>query len=324
MTIREYVMRGRAPDRDRAAQIAGILETLATAGTVIAREVRRAALTGRTGYTGGENFTGDRQKKLDVAGNEVVLDAFRKGGPIASIISEEDDKPVPTATPEAPWVLCTDPIDGSSNTDVNGPLGTIFSICRRRADGRFPQGADIAAAGYILYGPSTIFALSAGDGAAAFTLDEDAGAWVATHPALRCPPRGRSFCANLGRQRGWHPNLRAWLDWVTDTDTATGRPYSLRYIGALVADLHRCLIDGGIYVYPADPKNRDGKLRLLYECAPLAFLTEQAGGRAGTGDTRILDVEATAAHQHSPLVIGSADDVAQYESFMKTGKERRP
>jgi fructose-1,6-bisphosphatase I len=328
MTIREYALRGqgkgRAGDGARAAAVvADIVETLARAGIAIAREVRRAALTGQTGYAGGENTTGDRQKKLDVAGNQIVLDAFMKGGPVAAIISEEDDQPVPTATPDAPWVLCTDPIDGSSNTDVDGPLGTIFSICERHAGGRFPQGADIKAAGYVLYGPSTIFALSTGDGAAAFTLDDESGAWVATHPALRCPPRGRTFSANLGRQRDWHPHLRAFVDWATDTDKATGRPWSLRYIGALVADLHRCLIDGGVYFYPGDPKHKDGKLRLLYECAPLAFLTEQAGGKATTGDRRILDVEATAAHQRSPLVIGSADDVARYEQFMQTGKETR-
>jgi fructose-1,6-bisphosphatase I len=324
MTIREYALRGKPAGGVAAGGVADILESLSTAGRAIALEVRRAALTGRTGYSGGENITGDRQKKLDLAGNQIVLDAFMKGGPVAAVISEEDDQPVPTATPDAPFILCTDPIDGSSNTDVDGPLGTIFSICARRGGGRFPQGADIAAAGYILYGPSTIFACSAGDGAAAFTLDEDAGAWVGTHPALRCPRRGRTFSANLGRQREWHPHLRAWLDWVTATDKDTGRPWSLRYIGALVADLHRCLIEGGIYFYPGDPKHKDGKLRLLYECAPLAFLTEQAGGRAITGDKRILDVETTAAHQRSPLVIGSADDVAQYESFMKTGKETRP
>jgi fructose-1,6-bisphosphatase I len=320
MTIREYAMKTRAIDRDRAGEVAGILETLARAGTEISREVRRAALSGRTGYSGGENKSGERQKKLDVAGNDVVLGAFTGGGPIAAIVSEEDDTPVPTATPEAPWMLCTDPIDGSSNTDVNGPLGTIFSISRRRADGRFPQGSDIAAAGYILYGPSTIMAFSAGDGAAAFTLDEDQGGWVMTHPALRCPARAPAFSANLGRQGEWHPHLRAWLDWATSSDGASGRPYSLRYIGSLTADLHRCLIEGGLYFYPPDPKHKDGKLRLLYECAPLAFLTEQAGGRASTGAGRVLDVEATAAHQRCPLVIGSADEVALFETFMRTGR----
>jgi len=320
MTLRDYVLKSRGLEKPRAALVADIVDSLAGAGRTIAREVRRAALEGTTGYAGGENITGDRQKKLDIAGNNVVLDAFRKGGPIAAIISEEDDEPVPTATPDAPFVLCTDPIDGSSNTDIDGPLGTIFSISHRRAASPVPQGSDIAASGYILYGPSTILALSAGDGAAAFTLDDERGAWVATHPALRCPPSGRTFSANLGRQREWHPHLRAWLDWVTDSDAASGRPYSLRYIGSLCADLHRCFIEGGLYFYPPDHKNKDGKLRLLYECAPLAFLAEQAGGRASTGAMRILEVQATQPHQRSPLVLGSADEVARFEAFMSTGK----
>ena len=184
-----------------------------------------------------------------------------------------------------------------------------------------PQGRDLLAAGYILYGPSTIAAFAAtGMPARAYTLDEERGAWEPTHPALTCPEKGKTFSANLGRQGEWHPNLRAYLDWLTATDKESERPYSLRYIGALVADLHRCLIEGGIYFYPGDPKHPDGKLRLLYECAPLAFLTEAAGGRASDGTRRILEVEATAAHQRCPLVIGSAADVALYEQFMRTGR----
>jgi len=304
----------------RAAALAALCEKMAAAGVAIAREVRRAALTGRTGYSGGANVTGDRQKKLDVVGNALVLDAFRKSDQVAAIVSEEDAQPVPTDHPEAPYVLSTDPIDGSSNTDIDGPLGTIFSFSTRRPGGAMPRGADILAAGYVLYGPSTIVAISAGAGAAAFTLDEERGAWAMTHPALRCPERGATFSANLGRSREWHPHLRAYLDHVMGSDQETKRPYSLRYIGALVADLHRCLIEGGIYFYPPDPKNTQGKLRLMYECLPLAFLTEQAGGRASDGTRRLLDVEAASAHARSPLVLGSAREVELYETFMKTGR----
>jgi fructose-1,6-bisphosphatase I len=286
----------------------------------VAREVRRAAFSGQTGYAGGTNITGDQQKKLDVLGNTIVLEALERSRLVAAIVSEEDEKPVVTKTPDAPYVVCTDPIDGSSNTDVNGPLGTIFSIAPRPPNGGMPQGRDLVAAGYILYGPATIAAFAAtGLPARAFTLDEENETWVATHPRLKCPERGRTFSANLGRQAEWHPNLRAYLVWLTATDKESGRPYSLRYIGALVADLHRCLIEGGIYFYPGDPKHKDGKLRLLYECAPLAFLTESAGGRASDGTRRVLEVEATAAHQRCPLVIGSAGEVARYEQFMKTG-----
>ena len=304
----------------RAQAIAGLCEQMAAAGLAIAREVRRAALTGRTGYAGGANVSGDRQKKLDVVGNALVLDAFRKSQHVAAIVSEEDVQAVLTEHPEAPYVLSTDPIDGSSNTDIDGPLGTIFSFSTRRPDGGMPRGGDIVAAGYVLYGPSTICAVSAGAGAAAFTLDEERSAWVRTHPELRCPERGSTFSANLGRSREWHPHLRAYLDHLMASDKETKRPYSLRYIGALVADLHRCLIEGGIYFYPPDPKNTQGKLRLMYECLPLAFLTEQAGGRASDGTRRLLDVEAASAHARSPLVLGSAKEVDLYETFMKTGR----
>ena len=303
------------------AGVVDLLDRFAEAGRRIAREVRRAALSGKTGYAGGTNITGDRQKKLDVVGNDIVLEALEASRLVAAIVSEEDEKPVVTQSPDAPFVVCTDPIDGSSNTDVDGPLGTIFSIAPRPASAGLPQGKDLVAAGYVLYGPSTLMAVAAqGVAARAFTLDEDRGTWVESHPRLACPERGRTFSANLGRQREWHPHLRAYLDWLTASDKAGGRPYSLRYIGALVADLHRCLIEGGIYFYPGDPKNPDGKLRLLYECAPLAFLTESAGGRASDGARRVLEVEATTAHQRCPLVIGSAGDVALYERFMKTGR----
>lgn len=301
--------------------VVDLLDRIAEAGRKVAREVRRAALSGETGYAGGINTTGDRQKKLDVLGNDLILEALEASRLVAAVVSEEDEKPVVTKTPDAPYVVCTDPIDGSSNTDIDGPLGTIFSIAPRPAGGGLPQGRDLIAAGYVLYGPSTLMAVAAqGLPARAFTLDEERGAWVLTHPRLACPERGRTFSANLGRQREWHPHLRAYLDWLTATDKATGRPYSLRYIGALVGDLHRCLIEGGIYFYPGDPKNPDGKLRLLYECAPLAFLTESAGGRCSDGTRRVLEVEAKAAHQRCPLVIGSAADVALYEQFMKTGR----
>jgi fructose-1,6-bisphosphatase I len=259
------------------------------------------------------------RKKLDIIGNDLVLDAFRKDPRIAAIVSEEDDDPVPTGNPKAPYVLCTDPIDGSSNTDIDGPLGTIFSFSHRRDGTAFPRGADIAAAGYVLYGPSTILAFSAGEGATAFTLDTEKGDWIRTHPSLRCPERGRTFSANLGRSREWHPNLRAYLDWLMQDDPETNRPYSLRYIGALCADLHRCFIEGGLYFYPPDARNRNGKLRLMYELLPLAFLAEQAGARASTGERRVLEVEAKSAHERAPLVIGSAADVTIYETFLRKG-----
>jgi len=319
MTIAEYVTKSRRLEPSAARDLGALAERLAEAGCAIAREVQRAALSGHTGYAGGENVSGDRQKKLDVIGNDLVLDAFRSDPRIAAIVSEEDAQPVPTKNPQAPWVLCTDPIDGSSNTDIDGPLGTIFSFAHRPDGGGLPKGSDIAASGYVLYGPSTIVALTAGDGAAAFTLDAENDAWVLTHPLLRCPERGKTFSANLGRSREWHPHLRAYLDWLMQDDPQTNRPYSLRYIGALCAYLHRCFIEGGLYFYPPDAKNRNGKLRLMYEILPLAFLAEQAGGKASTGERRVLELEAKTAHERAPFVIGSARDVTTYETFLRKG-----
>jgi fructose-1,6-bisphosphatase I len=319
-TIGGYVASSPALQGDARTAIAELCREMARAGVAIAREVRRAALTGRTGYAGGQNVTGDKQKKLDVVGNDLVLDLFKKSPHVCAIVSEEDEQPVPTASARGAYVLATDPIDGSSNTDIDGAVGTIFSFSHRREGGAMPRGADIAAAGYVLYGPSTIFAVSSGAGAAAFTFDEEKKTWVLTHPGMRCPERGKTFSANLGRAREWHPHLQAYLDYVTDDDKATQRPYSLRYVGALVADLHRCLIEGGIYFYPPDPKNPQGKLRLMYECLPLAFLTEQAGGRSSDGTRRLLDVEAASAHARSPFVVGSAAEVDLYDTFMRTGK----
>ncbi|HEV8201637.1 MAG TPA: class 1 fructose-bisphosphatase [Candidatus Polarisedimenticolia bacterium] len=319
-TIGGYVASSPALQGDARTAIGELCREMARAGVAIAREVRRAALTGRLGYAGGENVTGDRQKKLDVVGNDLVLDVFRRSPHVAAIVSEEDAQPVPTGRPDAPYILSTDPIDGSSNTDIDGAVGTIFSFSHRPTGGGMPRGSDIAAAGYILYGPSTLFAISAGAGAAAFTFDDEKNRWALTHPALRCPERGRTFSANLGRARAWHQHLQAYLDYVTDDDKATGRPYSLRYIGALVGDLHRCLIEGGLYFYPPDAKNTQGKLRLMYECLPLAFLAEQAGGKASDGTRRLLDVEAGSAHARSPFVVGSAAEVDLYDTFMRTGK----
>ena len=302
-----------------------LLLALAGASKVLARQVRRAALSGSLGYSGGVNVTGDSQKKLDVIANETVLDAVASTGLVAAVVSEElkEAKNLPDRK-EAGYVLCVDPLDGSSNTDINGAVGTIFGIYPRASGGPVDaardllrRGSEQVAAGYVLYGPATVLVYTAGDGVFGFTLDEDQGEFVLTHDRIRCPERGHYYSANLGHLNEWHPGIRKFVAHLTERDKATGRPYSLRYVGALVADLHRSLIEGGLYFYPADEGHANGKLRLLYECAPLAFVVEQAGGRAGTGAQRILEVRAESIHQRAPLVIGSAGDVELYETFMR-------
>lgn len=294
---------------------------LALAAKILAREIGRAALTGRMGFSGQANPTGDAQKKLDVFANEVVVDTVAESGLVAGIVSEElDEVKWVTCEEEARYLLCTDPLDGSSNTDINAPLGTIFGVYRRPASRRcegqgelLRKGTEQVAAGYVLYGPSTVLVYTSGRGVQGFTLDRDLGEFLLTHEGIRCPARGRTYSANVARYEEWHPGIQRCLDTLTQKDRPAGRPYSLRYTGALVADIHRTLLEGGLYLYPADADHPEGKLRLLYECAPLALVVEQAGGRASTGRQRILDISADSIHQRVPLLIGSSEDVALCE-----------
>ena len=327
VTLGAHVL-AEARRRDNAdTDLVLLMQQLDYAAKVIARETRRAALVGRLGLVGDRNATGDAQKKMDVFANEVFLDAFSTPGLVAGVVSEEEEHLSHTpGSGEASYFVCTDPIDGSSNSDVNGAVGTIFAFFRRlRAgpaadpDEELFEHTELAAAGYVMYGPSTILVYSAGSGVSGFTLDHDLGAFLLSHEDIRCPERGAIYSANLGHHHEWEPGIRDFVAHVTEEDGGSRRPYSLRYTGALVADLHRSLIEGGVYFYPADASHREGKLRLLYECAPLAFVMEQAGGRASDGRRRILDIPRRALHQRVPLVIGSREEVALYESFLDGG-----
>jgi fructose-1,6-bisphosphatase I len=312
----------------RRPRIAGELSTLIAqlgfAAKSLAREMRRAALVGELGLVGERNATGDAQKKLDVYSNQVVVDCFEATGLVAAVVSEELEEVhhIPTGD-QGRYILCTDPLDGSSNTDINGALGTIFGFYRRERAGTaatteeiLRTGAELVLAGYILYSTSTVLVYSAGHGVNGFTLDHDLGEFLLSHPDIRCPQRGKSFSANVGHVREWSQGIQDYVAHVTLPDKASGRPYSARYSGALVGDVHRILLEGGIYFYPADPSHGEGKLRLMYECNPLGFVAEQAGGAASTGQGRVLDLKPKAVHQRIPFAIGSADDVALFERFV--------
>ncbi|MCI0650445.1 MAG: class 1 fructose-bisphosphatase [Planctomycetes bacterium] len=302
--------------------LADLIAQIAAASKVLAREMRRAALVGQLGLVGDRNATGDAQKKLDVYSHQVVLDAFAHTGLVAGIVSEEAAELYRVeGGRDARYILCIDPLDGSSNCDVNGPVGTIFGVHLRtstHADAEtdlLANGAELVAAGYIMYGPSTIFAYTSGRGAHAFTLD-DLGEYVLSQKDIRCPERGHYYSANLGNLHQWDPGVRRYIEHVQSHDPGQIRPYSLRYAGALVADVHRILCEGGIYLYPPGGPKKEGKLRLFYECLPLAFVVEQAGGRASTGRARIAEVAREGIHQRVPLYIGSAGDVADCERFI--------
>ncbi len=310
-----------------AGGVAVILSRLADVAAVIERELAHAALRDQLGYAGGTNLTGDQVKKLDLWGHDIVVAALRKTGAVAAVVSEEAPEPVEMYEGKGPHgiVVCIDPVDGSSNLDVNGIVGTIFSL--RPSRGLDPAGpavlgpvGDQLAAGYVMYGPACTLVYSAGDGTHGFTLDRETGEFLLTHPEIRTPRRGKTYGINEGNVRSWHPGQQAFVQFLRTPDKANGRPYSLRYVGSMVADVHRFLLAGGIFMYPADmsdPARPTGKLRLLYEVAPMAFVLEQAGGRASTGTERVLDLVATEYHQRVPILIGSADEVALAEDFYR-------
>lgn len=305
-------------------QFSTILTQMAFAAKTIAREIGRAALVDKLGLIGKQNFTGDPQKKLDVYTNEVIKDAFVNNGLVAAIVSEEmEDIHHIVCTPKSRYILCIDPLDGSSNADINGAVGSIFSLYRRAQTDHCDSieeelwtSAKLVAAGYVFYGPSTIFVYSVGDGVYGFTLDHGLGEFLLSHENLKCPSQGSYYSASLHHYYEWEPNIRKYFDYLIKIDPKTNRPYTLRNAGALVADFHRILLQGGIYLYPEDNHHAAGKLRLLYECAPLAFIIEQAGGQASTGRQRILDIKPDSIHQTCPLIIGSAEDIQLYERFL--------
>ena len=330
MTLTEHALAEAQGHPALGAEFPRLLEKIADGANTLSREIGRASLDGRLGLSGEANPTGDVQKKLDGFANDVMVEAVAQECLVAGIASEELDEVKEVACGgDAPYLLCIDPLDGSSNTDVNGALGTIFGVYPRATGGRCDPAGELVgrpvapvAAGYVLYGPSTVLVYTCGGGVHGFTLDLERGEFVLTHDGIRCPARGRSYSANLARYHEWHPGIRRFIDSLTPPDRTADRPYSLRYAGALVGDLHRSLLEGGVYLYPADVAHPEGKLRLLYECAPLALIVEGAGGRASTGWRRILDTAAESIHQRVPLVIGSREDVARCEQFL--ADERPP
>ena len=327
-TLGRFLLEEQAKHPDLDPGIGPLLTQMAYASKIIGREVGRAALVGKLGLMGERNATGDSQKKLDVFGSETVLDAFSNNGLVYAMVSEEIDELTTLPGGEnSDYVVCCDPVDGSSNTDINGSLGTIFGFWRRLpheslAENALRKGSDQILAGYVMYSTSTLLVYATAHGVNGFTLDRELGEFLLSHENIKCPPRGHYYSANLGHSHEWPVGVRNYLQWVTADDKENHRPYSLRYTGALVADLHRSLVDGGLYFYPPDPSHPDGKLRLLYECAPLGYIVEKAGGRASTGTEDILKIKAKTIHQRCPLVIGSAEDVDEYEHF-SSGPARR-
>jgi fructose-1,6-bisphosphatase I len=326
LTLSRFIAQEQVAHQGTTGELAGLLVQIGLAGKLIAQDLRRAGLIDILGSTGEINVQGETVKKLDEIANDTFVTAFHQGGLVCALASEEMEKPIllPENWPQAKYMLLFDPLDGSSNTDCNMPLGTIFSVVKAQCNDRMPteddlirKGTEQAAAGYLLYGSSTMLVYTVGQGAHGFTLEPGIGEYLLSHKQIRIPARGKVYGANEGNYHKWPGGTKRYFDYLKLKDTATGRPYSGRYSGCLVADVHRMLIGGGIYLYPGELDKPEGKLRLLYEANPLGWVVEQAGGKASTGIMRVLDVEAKKIHQRVPLMIGSAKDVDDAEEFIQ-------
>lgn len=320
-TLREHVLSGMQAAPGATGEFTSLINHLSLAIRIINSRVRQAGLAGMLGYTGNTNVQGEAVQKLDIYANDVLLNVLERSGHCGIIASEEMDEPVFAQHPSK-YIAMFDPLDGSSNIDTNGTIGTIFGIIRRKVIDSKPTleealrpGYEIAAAGYALYGPATQFVLSTGQGVHGFTLDPSIGEFFLSHPNIRCPQKGTTYSVNGGNRALWSEGTRKWAEFLKANDKASGRPYGSRYIGSLVADAHRTLLKGGIFAYPADEKSPKGKLRILYEANPMAFLFEQAGGMAIDGVNRILDVQPKELHERTPLVLGSVEDVMTFKRF---------
>jgi fructose-1,6-bisphosphatase I len=317
-TLERHILEEQRTHPGASGEFTQLFQQLALAGKIVGSRVNQAGLAGVLGVTGEVNVQGERVQKLDVFANQALIHCLEAGGQVCLMASEEVDDPIPIPTdfPRGKYVLMFDPLDGSSNIDVNISIGTIFGVHKRVTEGEpaledcLQPGYKQVAAGYIIYGSSTMFVYTTGARVHGFTLDPTVGEFFLSHPNIRIPERGAIYSINEGNEGKWNERVKAWVRWLKASDKASGRPYSSRYIGTLVADFHRTLLKGGVFAYPADNKNPNGKLRLLYEAAPLAFVVKAAGGDASTGTQPILEIVPSELHQRVPLYIGSPLDVA--------------
>ncbi|MFC3096241.1 class 1 fructose-bisphosphatase [Alteraurantiacibacter palmitatis] len=321
-------------EQQRSEQIIGpelrlLVELVARACKSIGHVISKGELGDVLGSLETENIQGEVQKKLDVIANEMFVEANEWGGHLAALASEEMEAihPVPNRYPKGEYLLLFDPIDGSSNVDVDLSVGTIFSVLRAPDDasGReigerdfLQPGNQQVAAGYAIYGPQTLLVLTLGQGVFGFTLDREMGSWIMTHPNMRVPKQTNEFAINASNERHWNEPVRRYIDDCLRGETGPrGIDFNMRWTASMVADVHRILVRGGVFLYPADTRHTasGGKLRLLYEANPMAMLIEQAGGSATTGTARILDVEPTKLHQRIGVILGSADEVARIAAY---------
>lgn len=317
-TLDRFINNKQAEFAFATGELSQLLRDIALAGKIINREVNKSGLLDITGAFGTTNVQGEEQQKLDVIADIRFTRALKNGGEVCAIISEEEDELI-RLNPNSRYVVAMDPLDGSSNIDVNVSIGTIFSIYRRitpvgspvQMEDVLQKGVNQIAAGYILYGSSTMLVYTTGHGVNGFTHEPSIGEFVLSHSDMKCPDDGTIYSVNEGSYNSFEPSVQAYIQYCKE------QKYSARYIGSLVADFHRNMLKGGIYIYPKTASSPNGKLRLMYESNSLAFIVEQAGGMATTGEKRIMDLEPSELHQRTPLFIGSKKMVEKALSFRK-------
>jgi len=325
-TLEQYISEQERDFAFATGELSNILRNISLAAKVINREVNKAGLVDILGITGQENVHGETVKKLDVFAHREMIAALSLGGECSVLASEEEEDVIRVSAKKGNYAVLFDPLDGSSNIDVNVSIGTIFSIYRRtndsddledlRREAKQPGNRQVAA-GYVLYGSSAMLVYTTGGGVNGFTLDPSIGEFLLSHPQIQIPERGKYYSTNQGYYDLWEEGLKKYIRYLQSSDNPQGKPYGMRYIGTLVADIHRTLFYGGIFIYPATMNAPEGKLRLLYENNPMAFIIEQAGGRATDGVRRILDIPPKKLHQRTPLFIGSEKEVLTAEAFLR-------
>ena len=326
-TLGEFLVENQEKFPYATGELSQLLSSIRLASKVVNREINKAGLADILGHAGSENIQGENQMKLDVFANNTFIRTLRSMGEVCGVASEElqdyisfDDN----MHSSSKYIVLIDPLDGSSNIDVNVSVGTIFSIYRRISKPGNPAdfsdflqpGNMQVAAGYIVYGSSTMLVFTTGHGVNGFTLDPSIGTYCLSHPNMKIPEKGKIYSINEGNYVHFPSGVKKYLKFCQALDIQSDRPYTSRYIGSLVCDLHRNILKGGIYIYPTGTLSPNGKLRLLYECNPLAFIVEQAGGRATNGEQRILDIKPTELHQRVPYFAGSTAMVLEAESFL--------
>ncbi|HVL01139.1 MAG TPA: class 1 fructose-bisphosphatase [Dongiaceae bacterium] len=328
-TLGEFIIDQQQENPEATGELSSLFSSIRLAAKILHREVNKAGLADITGSAGASNVQGEQQQKLDVYANERFKNALAQRGVVCGIASEEEEQFVKfegTRNRNGKYVVLIDPLDGSSNIDVNVSVGTIFSVYHRVSpigshvtqDDFLQPGNRQVAAGYVIYGSSTMLVYTTGNGVNGFTYDPTIGVFCLSHPNMKTPADGAIYSINEGNYVHFPDGVKKYIKYCQEEDKATKRPYSSRYIGSLVSDFHRNLIKGGIYLYPSTARHPDGKLRLLYECNPMAFLIEQAGGKALAGaGKRVMDIEPTELHQRCPLFVGSPNMVDKLEEFVR-------